>query len=163
MELYEQVCRWCQAGFVICKACFRGQRYCSAPCRQESRRKQLEQARERYEHGSRGRQSNRARQCRYRIRRCLEELAGERAGREKVTDRSSPAPAPALKLPAEPRQPVPEVACAFPDVLARRPRERAVRQGRCQCCGSTGVVVRVPAGWLRRRHRFVPPPLGGAG
>lgn len=161
MDLYEQVCRWCNAAFVICKACFRGQRYCSAACQQASRQKQLEAARRRYESGSRGRQSNRARQGRFRIRRCLEELDRDGAKLAKVTDRSSHPPEHDPKLPADPRRTAPESANGLRAALVRGPEGRAagLGLGRCQCCGSEGIVLRVPAGWVRRRHRFMPPPL----
>ena len=71
----------CGAMFFICLSCYRGQTYCSQPCRQKSRREQLRQANRRYQQSLEARLDHRDRQRQYR-RRC----------RGRVTDQSSLAP-----------------------------------------------------------------------
>jgi hypothetical protein len=71
----------CGAMFFLCLSCYRGQTYCSQPCRQKSRREQLRQANRRYQQSWEARLDHRDRQREYRLR---------RGGR--VTDQSSLAP-----------------------------------------------------------------------
>lgn len=82
LVLRQLFCRavGCGAMFFICLSCYRGQTYCSQPCRQKSRREQLRQANRRYQQSLEARLDHRDRQRQYR-RRC---------GR--VTDQSSLAP-----------------------------------------------------------------------
>jgi hypothetical protein len=68
----------CGAMFFICLSCYRGQTYCSQPCRQKSRREQLRRANRRYQQSLEARLDHRDRQRQYRRRFC---------GR--VTDQSS--------------------------------------------------------------------------
>lgn len=83
LVLRQLFCRaaGCGAMFFICLSCYRGQTYCSQPCRQKSRREQLRQANRRYQQSLEARLDHRDRQRQYRRRRC---------GR--VTDQSSLAP-----------------------------------------------------------------------
>jgi hypothetical protein len=67
--------------FFICLSCYRGQTYCSAECRQKTRREQLRQANRRYQRSLEARLDHRDRQSEYRRRRFC-----------RVTDQSSPAP-----------------------------------------------------------------------
>jgi hypothetical protein len=163
MELHKQVCEWCHGEFVLCRACFRGHRYCSGPCRQQGRQTQVCLARQRYGRTDKGRQNNRERQCRLRVRRCLEDARLEGRERPKVTDQTSPL-----------QDPQPNMDSAREWTVATRPqRTRAganptcwsecgpgpalASEDRCQRCGREGVVVRVPPGWVRRGHQFVAP------
>ena len=58
----------CNAVFAICRCCDRGQRYCSAVCRQRVRRAQVAAAGQRYQASEAGRQAHCRRQLRYRQR-----------------------------------------------------------------------------------------------
>lgn len=83
LVLRQLFCRavGCGAMFFICLSCYRGQTYCSQPCREKSRREQLRQANRRYQQSLEARLDHRDRQRQYRRQRC---------GR--VTDQSSLAP-----------------------------------------------------------------------
>lgn len=67
----QLVCRWleCGAPFVICRACYRGQAYCSERCRQKGRRQQRRDANRRHQQSREGRLDHRDRQRAYRQRR----------------------------------------------------------------------------------------------
>ncbi len=58
----------CHAVFTICISCDRGQRYCSAACRDTVRRQRRREADGRYQRSDRGREAHRCRQRRYRQR-----------------------------------------------------------------------------------------------
>jgi len=58
----------CRAVFTICISCDRGQRYCSAACRDAVRRQARREADRRYQGSERGRQAHHCRQRRYRQR-----------------------------------------------------------------------------------------------
>ena len=74
-------CRGTNCGrvFFICGPCYRGQAYCSNPCRREARRQQRKRANRRYEQDPGVRQDHRDRQRGYR----------ERLRLSRVTDQSS--------------------------------------------------------------------------
>ncbi len=78
---YQRRChaQRCGALFHICRPCYRGQRYCSDPCRQVSRREQRRAANRRHQQSPEGRLDHRDRQRAYRQLR----LAG------RVTDQGS--------------------------------------------------------------------------
>lgn len=61
-------CAHCHALFVLCSRCFRGQRYCSAACRNAMRQQSLRRAGRRYQRSQRGRFQHTRRQQRYRTR-----------------------------------------------------------------------------------------------
>lgn len=58
----------CGARFFLCRACDRGQGYCSARCRAQARAQQLRSARQRHQRSAAGRLDHRERQRRYRRR-----------------------------------------------------------------------------------------------
>jgi hypothetical protein len=86
----------CYTLFWICRHCDRGQRYCSPPCRASALREQRRQANHRYQQSLAGRQDHRDRQRAYR-KRCAQRHWASTA-RENVTDKSSPALAPARNM-----------------------------------------------------------------
>lgn len=51
-RFYERRCHapGCGVLFFICRSCYRGQRYCSGPCRQTARREQRRAANRRHQH-----------------------------------------------------------------------------------------------------------------
>ncbi len=61
----------CGTEFWICRACDRGQRYCSSECRQQARRLQRREANRRHQQSPEGRLDHRDRQRAYRKRRAL--------------------------------------------------------------------------------------------
>jgi len=52
-------CRWCELVFCICRACFRGQTYCSDPCRVAGKRKNHCAAQRRYRQTDKGKKNHR--------------------------------------------------------------------------------------------------------
>ena len=92
-------------GFYICASCYRGQRYCGAPCRATAQRRQRRQANARHQRSPEGRLDHRDRQRAYRARCRL----------RRVTDTPSP---------GRPRSPT----------IAPRPRTRPNRPV-CLVCG----------------------------
>jgi hypothetical protein len=83
LVLRQLFCRavGCGQMFFICLSCYRGQTYCSAECRQKSRREQLRQANRRYQQSWEARLDHRDRQRQYRQQRFC-----------RVTDQSSLVP-----------------------------------------------------------------------
>jgi len=67
---YQRRChaQGCGALFFICRACYRGQRYCSEPCRQLTRRQQRREANRRHQQSPEGRLDHADRQRDYRRR-----------------------------------------------------------------------------------------------
>jgi hypothetical protein len=61
-------CQECGARFHLCRRCFRGQRYCSDPCRRQARRRQCRAAQERYLSKRQGRLRRAAAMAAYRGR-----------------------------------------------------------------------------------------------
>lgn len=68
--LRQRQCRSepCGAVFYLCRPCDRGQRYCSARCRERSRRQQRRAANRRHQRSDEGRLDHRDRQREYRLR-----------------------------------------------------------------------------------------------
>ena len=66
----QRFCRaaTCGARFFVCRACDRGQRYCSAACRAQARTQQRRGARQRHQRSRAGRLDHRDRQRAYRRR-----------------------------------------------------------------------------------------------
>ena len=58
----------CAVIFFICRSCYRGQRYCSAACRQIARREQRRAANRRHQQSPEGRLDHADRQRAYRLR-----------------------------------------------------------------------------------------------
>jgi hypothetical protein len=69
----------CGLMFFVCRRCYRGQTYCSDPCRHTTRRQQRRKANRRYQQDAEVRLDHRDRQREYRKRRC----------ERRVTDQSS--------------------------------------------------------------------------
>ena len=85
-DALAQDCRVCGLHFLLCRSCYRGQRYCSQVCRKEGYGRRRRTARARYDKSERGLQTHRLRSRRFRGR-CAQ------FGPEAifVTDPSSPA------------------------------------------------------------------------
>jgi len=88
------LCAGCRTAVLICSHCDRGQRYCTAGCASEARRRSVRAAGRRYQAGLRGRHAHAKRQQRYRVR------------PQKVTHQGSPPPALADPISPEPSVPV---------------------------------------------------------
>lgn len=87
-ELFRQrVCHFpsCGAVFYLCRHCDRGQRYCSARCREKALRLQRREANRRHQQSPEGRADHRDRQREYRVRL----KARSHPARASVTDPSS--------------------------------------------------------------------------
>lgn len=92
--------RDCGARFFLCRACDRGQCYCSAPCRRRARTLQRRAARQRHQRSPSGRLDHRDRQRAYRRRLAVRRhtqptppATGSLPSAEKnVTDHASQAP-----------------------------------------------------------------------
>jgi len=126
----------CGAMFFLCLSCYRGQTYCSQPCREKSRREQLRQANRRYQRSWEARLDHRDRQRQYRRRRC---------GR--VTDQSSLAPYSCRRMA---RAPAPAAAPpASEDSMdhGQRTRQEHFQRLFCIVCGRWGQFIEI----FRRR------------
>jgi len=145
MDIFELVCGWCAECFEICRSCYRGHAYCGPDCRHASREVQERRARREYAATPQGREKNRLRQKEFRRRRA-------EARSNRVTDQGSVLGSPAGSLRA---------SAGDSDAVGayRSTRRRSERKawGHCACCGRQGWLEVVPAGWMRRRRRFVPP------
>ncbi|MBI1951585.1 MAG: hypothetical protein HYS34_09520 [Acidobacteria bacterium] len=104
--------------FYICRSCYRGQRYCSDPCRRTTRREQRRIANRRHQQSDDGRLDHRDRQRAYRQRR-----------RARVTDQGS---APASYSGSIAPQ---------PDPTGRNARRLARRRVCCIVCGRRGRLI----------------------
>lgn len=62
----DVTCRACGEVFFVCRACWRGQAYCSSLCRERGRRASVRAAGRRYQQSEEGRVHHRERQDRYR-------------------------------------------------------------------------------------------------
>ncbi len=85
---YQQYChaRQCGVLFFICRSCYRGQRYCSLPCRQTTRREQQRAANRRHQQSLEGRLDHRDCQRAYRIRKRLCRVTDQGSGVEPTSD-----------------------------------------------------------------------------
>jgi len=125
----------CGAMFFICLSCYRGQTYCSQPCRQKNRREQLRRANRRYQQSVEARLDHRDRQRQYRRRCC---------GR--VTDQSSLTPYFCRRISrARPSESTPPAAKESP--MLRSSRFKSFHRLVCSLCGRWGQFVEV----FRRR------------
>jgi hypothetical protein len=79
--------RDCRTVFFICRHCDRGQRYCSAHCRDQARIEQRRAANRRYQQSAEGRLDHRDRQRQYRVRHRQPPPPGPES--ESVTDQGS--------------------------------------------------------------------------
>ena len=59
MFLVEICCHWCEMSFLICRRCWRGQRYCSEECRRSGRSRIHQQAQRRYRQTAKGKKAHR--------------------------------------------------------------------------------------------------------
>ena len=59
-------CRWCRLVFCICRSCFRGQAYCSNPCRIAGKRNSHREAQRRYRRTAKGKKAHREAETRRR-------------------------------------------------------------------------------------------------
>jgi hypothetical protein len=79
---YQRYChaRECGALFYICRPCYRGQRYCTDPCRRSARQEQKRAANRRHQQCLEGRLDHRDRQRAYRIRKRLCRVTDQGSG-----------------------------------------------------------------------------------
>ncbi len=117
---YERRCHapGCGVLFFVCRSCYRGQRYCSRPCRQTARREQRRIANRRHQQSDDGRLDHRDRQRAYRQRRLA-----------RVTDQGS---APAFHSGSIAPQ---------SDPTGRNARRLARRRVCCIVCGRRGRLI----------------------
>ena len=138
LVLRQLFCRavGCGAMFFICLSCYRGQTYCSQPCRVKSRREQLRQANRRYQQSWEARLDHRDRQRAYRRRRY-----------SRVTDQSSLAPYSCRRMARAPA--AVSMAPAAEDSMNHGQRTRCEHFQRlfCSVCGRWGQFIEV----FRRR------------
>lgn len=114
----------CRRLFFLCSRCDRGQRYCSDPCRSQTRREQLRAANRRYQQSPEGREGNRDRQQAFRRHKTPAPCS---ASEKTVTDQSSQA-----LLTSRTITPRPETA---PGTEPWRGRLSDFRQLVCRFCG----------------------------
>jgi hypothetical protein len=77
LEGYVLRCKQCSSIFVVCKSCYRGQRYCGAVCRKLGYAATIKAAKQRYEASLEAKLDHRDRSRRY------------RSNKESVTDQAS--------------------------------------------------------------------------
>jgi hypothetical protein len=66
LVLFLQItCKECRALFFICRSCYRGHCYCGDTCRDNARRRQLQEANRRYQQSKEGRLDHNDRQHAY--------------------------------------------------------------------------------------------------
>lgn len=115
--------------FYLCRHCDRGQRYCSARCREKALRLQRRQANRRYQQSPEGRADHRDRQREYR-----------RRLKVRVTDKSSLRSLPCANLVAPSASKAFEVGSAL-DSEPFRGAELTAGWVVCQICGRRGRWV----------------------
>ena len=120
----------CRRLFFLCSRCDRGQRYCSPPCREQTRREQLRAANRRNQRTPEGRLNNRDRQQAFRRRKAL---VLSQAPEKNVTDQSSKAPLNSGKITSPPL-----LAPATP--MWRR-LVSDFGQAVCRFCGRVGRLI----------------------
>jgi hypothetical protein len=89
MELdgVEVTCAWCGRERLICRSCWRGQRYCCDACQAAAREVQVEKANRDYADSEKGRANQQKRQRRYRLK--LAEAKRAQAAEKSVTDQAT--------------------------------------------------------------------------
>jgi len=151
----QRRCRACNAVFVICRPCDRGQRYCSAQCRVPVLREQRRRANRRHQRSPEGRLDHRDRQRQYR----------QRCAQRRVTDTSSQGftlPGTIATCPPETEKITVRVDFSASLHGWRQPVSCPGRAGeylhrplsllRCVICGRTGRFIDpYPPSWGRRR------------
>lgn len=117
---YERRCHapCCRVLFFICRSCYRGQRYCSGPCRRTARREQRRAANRRHQQSDEGRLDHRDRQRAYRQRRLA-----------RVTDQGSAPPIDSGSIAPQ------------SDPIGRNARRLARRRVCCIVCGRRGRFI----------------------
>jgi hypothetical protein len=147
-------CRACNAVFVICRSCDRGQRYCRPACRVAALREQRRRANRRHQHSPEGRLDHRDRQRAYR----------KRCAQRRVTDTSSVALTSPGNISTWPRKSekagvplsfrVSLLGCRVAFDWREREGEHPRRQSallRCAICGRLGRFIDpFPPSWGRR-------------
>ena len=118
---YQQRChaRSCGALFFICRSCYRGQRYCSEPCRQITRREQRRAANRRHQQSPEGRLDHADRQREYRLR-LARRVTDQRSAEESTSGTISPS-----------------------DPIEPRPGRLAPRRVCCIVCGRRGRFIEI--------------------
>lgn len=151
----QKRCRACNAVFVICRSCDRGQRYCSPRCRVPALREQRRRANRRHQRSPEGRLDHRDRQREYR----------QRCAQRRVTDTSSAAlTSPGSistwlcespKTGAQLDFSIPLLGCRVAFRWREREEGHTLRHSallRCAICGRTGRFIDpFPPSWGRRR------------
>ena len=143
----QRRCRACDAVFVICRPCDRGQRYCSAECRVPALREQRRRANRRHQHSPEGRLDHRDRQRQYR----------QRCAQLRVTDTSSQVltlPGTIARCPPETQKIAVRVGFSAAPLgcRAREYPHRPLALLRCVICGRSGRFIDpYPPSWSRRR------------
>jgi len=134
LVLRQRFCfaRQCRALFFLCSHCDRGQRYCSATCRDQARRQQRRCANQRHQQSPEGRLDHRDRQRQYRQRR---QTRVTDQGSLSITCSASSQCGPV----AAPRMEVPDTASA--DLLPRWSDTRTCVRLCCRVCGRTGRYI----------------------
>lgn len=149
--MIELRCGDCGALFHLCRACYRGQRYCYDGCRRKARRRQERGANKRYRRSPEGRDGANDRKREQRTR--------DRERRAAVTHQGSAPPVASESVPTPPPTPriEPEVVLAdkesLPDATPPTPpspRPPAPHPLQCRRCGLTSpwIIHRPP----RRAH-----------
>jgi len=64
-------CCWCEKPFVVCRSCWRGQRYCSKGCSKLGSQRSHRKAQKKYSQTPKGKISQRARQQTYRLKKSV--------------------------------------------------------------------------------------------
>ena len=119
MKLISVFCRWCNAGFCVCRRCWRGQAYCSNECRKAAKRKSHREAQRRYRQTEKGKKAHRLAENRRRKRK-------KRLRRNNMDDACSTSP-PAMGY----RTPHKEKKVTFHSHLLNQ----------CHFCGRIGEIV----------------------
>lgn len=139
--LYQGECRYpgCSTVWVICRPCYRGQRYCWKGCSGLARLEKKREYNRRHQQTETGREDHRDRQEAYRRR--LAELGNGRPPRENVTDQSRPEPTADDKLPRAGGKQIPPLPGGC--VLAQSAPQEGSRPplSRCGICGRHSVLV----------------------
>ncbi len=138
LVLRQLFCRavGCGAMFFICLSCYRGQTYCSQPCREKSRREQLRQANRRYQQSLEARLDHRDRQRQYRRRRFC-----------RVTDQSSLVLSSCRRMARAPAPESPSPASEDSMDHGQRTRQERFQRLFCSVCGRWGQFIEI----FRRR------------
>jgi len=119
LKLISAFCRWCNAGFCVCRSCWRGQAYCCDFCRIAGYLKSRRKAQHLYRQTSKGKKSHRLAENRRRHRK-------KPRSTKKMDDATSNSP-------------------FFRVMVAPREKNTVFLQpdlpGRCHFCGRSGQIV----------------------